>query len=54
VINSNCSKVGGCQAGSAQEQWLRADLSTHPAACTLAYWHHPRFSSGEHGSTTAM
>ena len=21
-----------------------------PGACTLAYWHHPRFSSGEHGS----
>ena len=21
-----------------------------PAACTLAYWHHPRFSSGLHGS----
>ena len=34
-----------------QEQWLRADLAAHAsAACTLAYWHHPRFSSGEHGS----
>ena len=21
--------------------------------CTLAYWHHPRFSSGEHGSNTS-
>jgi hypothetical protein len=54
VINSNCSKVGGCQAGSAQERWLRADLAAHPASCTLAYWHHPRFSSGEHGSATAL
>ena len=24
-----------------------------PRPCTLAYWHHPRFSSGEHGNSTA-
>jgi len=54
VINSNCSSVGGCGAGSPQEQWLRADLAAHPAACTLAYWHHPRFSSGEHGNHISM
>jgi acid phosphatase type 7 len=54
ALNSNCSKVGGCSAGSPQEQWLRADLAAHPAACTLAYWHHPRFSSGEHGSNSSM
>jgi hypothetical protein len=54
VINSNRSQVGGCGAGSAQEQWLRSDLAAHPTACTLAYWHHPRFSSGSaHGSSTA-
>jgi hypothetical protein len=45
ALNSNCD-TGGCEAGSAQEQWLRLDLASHPAACTLAYWHHPRFSSG--------
>jgi len=48
ALNSNCSKVGGCGAGSAQEQWLRQDLIAHPAACTLAYWHHPLFSSGNY------
>jgi hypothetical protein len=37
-------------AGSAQEAWLRADLAANPRKCTLAYWHHPRFSSGTHGS----
>ena len=53
ALNSNCSAVGGCGAGSAQEQWLRADLAAHASAtCTLAYWHHPRFSSGEHGSSS--
>jgi len=55
VLNSNCGAIGGCQKGSAQEQWLRQDLAAHPTACTLAYWHHPRFSSGaEHGSDAEM
>jgi hypothetical protein len=47
-LNSNCSKVS-CARGSAQERWLRADLARNPNRCTLAYWHHPRFSSGLHG-----
>ena len=39
-------------AGSAQETWLRADLAASTKRCTIAYWHHPRFSSGtSHGST---
>ncbi len=37
-------------AGSAQEQWLRADLAANRTTCTLAYWHKPRFSSGPHGN----
>src|SRR5205814_25262 len=50
AINSNCTNVtGGCAAGSAQEQWLRADLAAHPAACTLAFWHHPRWTSAGPG-----
>jgi len=49
-LNSNCSfVVGGCDPGSPQEQWLKADLAAHSNACTLAYWHHPRFNSGIHG-----
>ncbi len=51
VLNSECKDVGGCEAGSPQERWLRADLAAHPAACTLAYWHKPLFSSGgAHGN----
>src|SRR5829696_4251911 len=49
-LNSNCSSVvGGCDPGSPQEQWLKADLASHSNVCTLAYWHHPRFSSGIYG-----
>jgi alkaline phosphatase len=53
VLNSNCSEVGGCGRDSPQARWLEADLARHPARCTLAYWHHPRFSSGIHGSNVA-
>jgi len=44
----------GYQAGSAQEQWLKADLAANQSVCTLAYFHHPRFSSGQHGNITRM
>jgi hypothetical protein len=54
VLNSNCDEVGGCGSGSAQGRWLAADLAAHRNRCTLAYWHHPRFSSGLHGSDTAV
>jgi hypothetical protein len=51
VLNSECFPAGGCGPGSPQEKWLRKDLEAHPAACTLAYWHKPLFSSGgSHGS----
>ena len=47
VLNSNVTM----RRDSAQERWVRADLAAHPRRCTLAYWHHPRFSSGTtHGS----
>ncbi len=50
-LNSNCASIGGCYAGSAQEEWLRADLAAHPTECTLAYWHHPLFTSGQTGNS---
>ncbi|MGE0871291.1 MAG: metallophosphoesterase [Kofleriaceae bacterium] len=55
AINTNgedeCDEIA-CNAGSAQEQWLRDDLAANTKPCTLAYWHHPRWSSGEHGNGT--
>ncbi len=54
ALNSNCTAVS-CAPGSAQERWLRERLATHPGVCTLAYWHHPRFSSGTtHGSSDTV
>lgn len=45
MLNSNCSAVGGCGAKSPQGKWLRSDLAASPKACTVAVWHHPRFTS---------
>jgi len=49
-LNSNCDEVGGCNSGSPQYQWLQQDLKDNPKACTLAYWHHPRFTSGRYSA----
>jgi hypothetical protein len=50
ALNGNCTYIGGCEAGSPQEIWLKADLAASSAVCTLAYWHQPRFSSGLHSN----
>lgn len=52
VLNSNCEEVG-CGADSEQVRWLVDDLARHPRRCTLAAWHHPRFSSGRNGDHDA-
>lgn len=53
-LNSNCGAVGGCGAGSRQLRWLKRRLSRVDARCTLAFTHHPRFSSGLHGPSGEM
>jgi hypothetical protein len=50
VLNSS-APVG---PGSVQAAWLRADLASNRSACTLAAWHHPRYSSGRHGNADEM
>ena len=53
TLNSNCTIVA-CTAGSAQEQWLRADLAAHPSTCTVATTHHARWSSGHDGDNVFL
>ena len=52
VLNSNIAT----DPGSPQEIWLKADLAAHPNLCTLAYWHHPLYSSvgGSTGTSGAV
>lgn len=49
-LNSNIP----ADASSAQIAWLRQTLQSDSSSCTLAYWHHPVFSSGPNGSSSAM
>jgi acid phosphatase type 7 len=53
VIALNSETVMGSEFSdadrNAQLEWLNKDLKEHEAACTIAYWHNPRFSSGWHG-----
>ena len=51
ALDSNIAR----NAGSPQEQWLRADLAATTQPCILAYWHHPRFTSGiTHDDNTSV
>ncbi|HEX8392391.1 MAG TPA: metallophosphoesterase [Longimicrobium sp.] len=51
VLNSNLPIVDG----SEQMEWLREDLKDNEdTRCTLAYFHHPVFSSGDHGGTEKL
>jgi hypothetical protein len=49
-LNSNIPAT----AGSPQFEWVRRDLADRPSLCSLALWHHPLFSSGEHGDNPFM
>jgi acid phosphatase type 7 len=51
ALNSNCDKVGGCDASSPQGKWLQNDLATNTAQCTLAYFHHPLYATANGTNT---
>lgn len=55
VLNSNDDQVG-VGPGSPQYQWAQGELAAARAAGknVLAYWHHPRWSSGAHGDHKHM
>lgn len=52
VVNSEIIVNAVFAESVRQEQmdWVEKDLKAHKKPCTIAYWHHPRFSSGWHGS----
>jgi hypothetical protein len=45
-LNSNTDGAGAM----AQIEWLRRELAGQTPPCAAAYFHHPRFSSGSHGT----
>ena len=52
VISLDSNLRGAAQA--AQLAWLARELARAGERCTLAYWHHPLYSSGGHGSIAHM
>ncbi len=46
VISLDSNLKGAAHA--AQIAWLRDELKKEPTRCTLAFWHHPLYSSGGH------
>lgn len=52
VISLDSNLKGAAHA--AQMAWLKQDLAANGKRCTLAYWHHPLYSSGGHGRVPMM
>lgn len=52
AMTSECPQ--GTTCFNKQYNWLKNDLATYPHQCVMALWHKPRFSSGQHGSSTRM
>ena len=56
ALDTNCDEVD-CNVGGAQHAFVVADLKSKAATtadCTVAMFHHPRFSSGPHGDATSI
>ena len=50
MLNSNIPAT----AGSPQWEFARAELAAQSSPCTMAVWHHPRFTSGPGGANFFM
>ena len=46
VVSLDSNLAGAAHA--AQIAWLRTELARQPGTCTLAFWHHPLYTSGGH------
>jgi hypothetical protein len=49
-LDSDCSHIGGCGPDAPMVSWLKSDLAANNGKPTIVYQHHPRWSSGDHGS----
>jgi acid phosphatase type 7 len=52
MMTSECPVDSSCFRK--QLRWLKADLRNNPRECTMAVWHRPLFSTGEHGNSVRM
>lgn len=54
VLNTNCARVGGCTLDSPQGRWLRNAIDNAGDRHIVAYFHHPLYSSGNHGPSPSV
>jgi hypothetical protein len=54
AIDSDGDEPDGTTATSVQGQWLQAQLAASTSCFDLVYFHHPAYSSGDHGSSVRM
>ena len=54
VMDSDISEPDGMTSSSTQAQWLRSKLALSSSRFKIVYFHHPPFSSGQHGNSTDM
>lgn len=54
ALNSDMSEPDGYDSTSLQADWLRLSLRSSNAKFKIVYFHHPPYSSGQHGNTEYM
>jgi acid phosphatase type 7 len=54
ALNSEMIVKGTASEIEEQQEWLKKDLRNSGRRCTVAYFHHPLFSSGAHGPNSKM
>lgn len=54
IIDSDINEPDGITSGSVQANWLRNGLSASNSRFKIVYFHHPPFSSGQHGNNLDM
>lgn len=54
AVDSDSREPDGVGLSSTQAEWLQAGLAASTAPWKIVYFHHPPFSSGQHGGTSWM
>lgn len=54
MLDSNCSVNSGCGTTSEQYAWAKSQLEAFGGTCVAAVWHHPRWSTSQHGDNSSV
>lgn len=54
MLDSNCTVNTGCGTTSPQYLWAKSQLESFSGTCVAAVWHHPRWSTSQHGNNASV